>query len=849
MKASSRRALTRGLRTAIASVAVGLIVGSGVALAGSAGVSSSAVADSSSAITVAARDQDVTIDTAPLPDLEVTVSQTKDLLAQGVAISWTGGKKSGAPTSQTGGSDFLQIMQCWGDDPENPGQPDRTTCQYGGFGTPGARRSSQTLDETTVAPEDAQWTSPKSGPFNPAYTSVPFRSSTGKTIAAVSDRVRDESVDPGNTEFFTKYTTNEVPWAGSATNGTGSVNFFLQTDIQAPGLGCGRPSTAADGAVTGQSCWLVVIPRGTADPGEQAIVKSGLDFEAWKHRLAVKLDFLPTGVHCPLGTTERQLAGSEFASDAMRSWQPALCGKQGGSTYTLIAQAESDAVTAANQDANAPLALTTRAVDGDRAADKLVYAPVAVSGLSIAFSIDRAPRAAGDVPADAVERSRLPLTDMKLTPRLVAKMLSFSYVDSLPDGADKSHIGYHSPADAGPNARNLTRDPEFLAINDPEWAYQSIVAASVGDALVPFGRSDGARAVWDYVMSDEKARAFLDGQPDEWGMKVNPWASTNASVNPTGTGIELPRDDFPRPDPIERAASDATNGSSTVNLVAYRPYTSSFDSAGVLTLQGDGQILGGWDPTATPPRYSKQPRRVPGDRAVVGITDTAAASKYTVYTAALLNPAGQYVAPTTESMTSATAAMTATAQTQVYSFDPSSERAKGAASAYPLTLPVYAASRVDSTQQDRRTAYADFIDYAATAGQVVGTAEGQLPAGYAPIPEGWRDAALVAAESIRSGKRAATAVGGGTTGATSISSSGSGYSGSTSSLAASSVDPSSVAGNPAATGEVAGVLTGKPTPDDPKNGAIAAAVPAAIGSGFACSLALPLMTRLRRRFL
>ena len=99
---------------------------------------------------------------------------------------------------------------------------------YGGFGTPGARRSSQTLDETTVAPEDAQWTSPKSGPFNPAYTSVPFRSSTGKTIAAVTDRVRDESVDPGNTEFFTKYTTNEVPWAGSATNGTGSVNFFLQ---------------------------------------------------------------------------------------------------------------------------------------------------------------------------------------------------------------------------------------------------------------------------------------------------------------------------------------------------------------------------------------------------------------------------------------------------------------------------------------------------------------------------------------------------------------------------------------------------------------------------------------------
>ena len=41
------------------------------------------------------------------------------------------------------------------------------------------------------------------------------------------------------------------------------------------------------------------------------------------------------------------------------------------------------------------------------------------------------------------------MTDLKLTPRLVAKLLTASYIDSLPSGADKSHIGYKNFADPG----------------------------------------------------------------------------------------------------------------------------------------------------------------------------------------------------------------------------------------------------------------------------------------------------------------------------------------------------------------------------------------------------------------
>jgi len=86
-----------------------------------------AVADSAdpppsdSAVTVSGR--------GDFADLKVTVSQTKNLINQTVIVSWTGAK----PTvdSVEFYSNFLQIMQCWGD---GPAGPDRSQCQFGASG-------------------------------------------------------------------------------------------------------------------------------------------------------------------------------------------------------------------------------------------------------------------------------------------------------------------------------------------------------------------------------------------------------------------------------------------------------------------------------------------------------------------------------------------------------------------------------------------------------------------------------------------------------------------------------------------------------------------------------------------
>lgn len=808
-----------------------------LALPGTFVAESAAQAAVSSEVTVTARAQDGDAGNAPFPDLAVTVSQTKDLINQGILVSWTGASASTAPSAQTGGENFLQIAQCWGDDPDHPGEPDRTTCQYGAMVTPGATRDSTRSSAENVEPEDEQYTIPASGFSRPTFTTIPFLARNGVLISGVKQEngvnVRNP-VDVNTNQFFTSLTTNEIPWAGSATDGSGSAKFELQTAAQSPGLGCGNPETQTDGSVKGASCWLVIIPRGTADKGESLITKSGLFWDTWKHRIAVKLDFRPLGLRCSVGAAERQLSGSELVSTAIASWQPALCSASGGSVYSLITGAESDAAAAANGKTVAGLALTSRALSTG-ATDTLKYAPIALTGVAIAFSIDRFPSAFGGVPQELLDKTRLPFSSLKLTPRLVAKLLTNSYVQSLPEGADRSHIGYVDQAHPGHNPQNITFDPDFLAINDEEWKYQQLSAPSIADLLVPQGRSDTAWAVWSYVLADKDAVDFLAGKPDPWGMVVNPWSATDASVNKSGTALELPRDNFPKADPIEFPASAQAGA---VNLVTWRPYTNDLDTGAYLALRGDGQVLGAWDSLAVPPKYTKTGRNLVGFQKVLALTDTGSAARYSVVTASLRNPAGSFVAPSVDSLTAAAAAMSANAaQPQVFGFDPRSTAAKTAPAAYPLAMPVFAAASPAMSDTAVRASYAAFIRYATTAGQVPGDALGQLPAGYAPIPQDWVTKASVAAAAIAAGPVTTT------TTTTSTSSSQSSTLGT--GTASGSLDTLSEPA-PTPTGEPAGALSSGSTSADPDMVLMSSTVPVVLGVAILAGILVPVLPRFRK---
>lgn len=817
----------------------------------------------SSAVTLTNKEDALNPDGAPFPDLEVTVSQTKDLVSQGIRVSWTGGEKSAKPDQNQGGANFLQIAQCWGEDPANPGHPDRRTCQYGGGRGPGSDRDGFT-DLESVHDEDTEYTADL-GWY--AYSGIPFVASNPAGIvdeyAAPPDRVmnnfsapgvvkpEDQQIDMANNQFFSAYTTNEVRWAGAGTDGSGSVPFEVQTAMQSTALGCGTPIPRPDGTAVGQSCWLVVIPRGSGDSGVPNITRSGLYWDAWEHHLAVKLEFKPLGVRCQIGEAERQLAGSELVAGAVASWQPGLCQGEDGAPFVLSQGNEADAAVRAAGTEPSPLAFTSRPLDLSRisdTSDPLAYAPVAIAGLAITFAIDREPDPNTENPQYR-DRAGLPFTEMKLTPRLVAKLLTASYLDGLPNRADKGHLGRDTDGDGRIddwNPRTIVWDPEFREINDQEWSEQVIIGASIADALLPSGRSDAAVRLWEYVLADPDARAWLDGADDGYGMFVNPWYSTNPDINEAG-GLTLPADSFPKADPVIKPDDTAIGGSGEVNLVTWRPYTASLAEGAHYVLRGDGLILGNWEPLPLPAKFGKSQRNLFGSQRVIGLTSTPAASLYHTVTASLRNPAGEFVAPTQDSLAAAAAAMTpTTVQPRVLQYDLRSDTAKAATTSYPLAMPVYAALNPEQTDEEQRGVYANLIRYAVEEGQTPGTDVGELPPGYAPLPDAWVAQALSMADAIERGSLPQQ--GGGSSGGPT------GTSGpskpvpppaSSGPPAASSNPPAT--GEPVATGAPAGALAGAETPEDPDTGPLAAAVPIGVGAGLLAGLAVPVVSRIRRR--
>jgi len=861
---AARTAGARWVRTAAASLVVGLATTGSIFAAMVALAPAADAADTTaSPVTVTAQQQDADVASSPFPNLSVTVSQTKDLVNQGIRLTYSGGTKSTPPGSD-GGKNFLQVMQCWDDlrdasgalvlDQNGERQPDRTTCQYGSANIKqGQTRNTalETADAADPADVAAGYLYPGTGFFDAPMVSIPFRSATGKTLAdvvagkLVKDPTTGNLLNLDSNEFYGPYTTNEVPWAGFGADGTGTATYEVQTAMQAPGLDCGNPVTAADGTVTGEPCWLVVLPRGDHDITAYGNTGSGLLAQTWKHRLAVRLDFKPLGVRCALGAPERQVAGSELVSLALQSWQPVLCNQTGGSIYNVVRSSEGDAASKANGTGTAPLALVSRPLDAATygTQDDLTYAPIAVTGLTVAFAVDHNSDPLRPPSAAIQALDALPFTHMNLTPRLLAKLMTNSYRNSVPTTAQVSYLDK--------NPGNITQDPDFLAVN-PDWAGQLIYSVALADVFVPLGSSDSAWAVWQYIVADRDARDFLAGKADPYGMVVNPWATTSAewdaTVNPPGIAASYPTDRFLKPDPSDgRLTSDPK---SSIDAIGWRPYSLSFDQGGYWVLRGDPRSAG-WNPGAAGggtgvASFTTNPRDYPGQQKVMGLTTTAAAAKYQVFTANLKNPAGQFVAPTTDSMSAAAAAMTVdTTQPQVVAFDPTSAQAKAATGAYPLTVPVYAATNPAGGDAASRAAATALIRYAVGDGQSVGTGLGQLPPGYAPIPAAWRTQALAAADAITAGSTPTPTPTATTPSAPTGAAPSSQLPTSTVPTASPTAGAPTPTPTPTPTGPPPPVL-GAATPDDTGTGALGAAVPISAGGGLLAALAVPFVRRPRR---
>jgi hypothetical protein len=413
--------------------------------------------------------------------------------------------------------------------------------------------------------------------------------------------------------------------------------------------------------------------------------------------------------------------GQELAVDAVTSWQPALC--SGGGPLFSYTQLTDD--VARSQVPSGPLAIVTDPIPPDQvAADHpLVYAPMGLSALAIAFNINYQPDAEHQSAGDLALNGRR-FTSMKLTPRLVAKLLTQSYRFALLD----------QPPEMKNNPTGLLADPEFLNLN-PE--YQGFVdrGLTVPDPLVQINGADITSLLWRWITADPDARAFLAGSPDPFGMVINP----------NNKNLVLPTSTFPRNDQSCATTTDDFGNSLTNCNLDLHPYATDMHNAGRSASRGDSQARQNiFDNTVHQPVSTKFPRQLIGARALMAVVDAATAARYDLPTAQLLNAAGKYVAPTTDSLLAGEKAMKPSAVAGVLTPDP----AASDPAAYPLTSLSYAVTSPTMLDAAASKDYAAFLRYAGGPGQRPGVGPGQLPPGMVPLPDPLKAQTIAAAATL-----------------------------------------------------------------------------------------------------
>jgi hypothetical protein len=632
-------------------------------------------------------------------NFEVSVSQTRNLTSQGVTVDWSGMSPS-VPGQYS--RNYVQIMQCWGTDTEAL----RQGCQWG---TPQA--ATQNLVGTFAANREL---SEDEDPLQ-EYIGSDFQVPPPSTLPDLKIfRVPFKPVNGNSTFVYEKYfapeSTNEVTAAPVGADGTGSTVFEIQTALEAPHLGCGS-------LVSGEQvkCWLVVVPRGehymngSEVPIDESLSGSPLSASNWANRIEIPLEFAPLSFSCPIGNAERRVVGSELVSEAVTSWQPELCQSVATFGYSQIGDGEARRQLVSNLEGSAGLGFVNKPLSTEETGTaRLVYTPVATSAIVVAFNIENQFK---NTSPYFGENGKV-VTSLKLNPRLLAKLLTQSYRADVPGGNTKTHVKN--------NPRSLRHDPEFLALN-PKFR-DFVNNAEPGGIVVALGSSDVAAMVWAWIRSDASARAFLAGEPDQYGMVLNKYYG-NLELN-SDLGIET----FPKADLSYFRPNNSVPdpGFGTLDL---RPYSNDLFEAAIQVRRADPKAKSIWDPTKIPAQFVSGGPQTIGQRFILAITDLPSAKRFGLNLATLISPAGAELNANASSISDAIIARTEDPATGMLVAPADPSQSPG----YPLSTLTYAVTNACTQSAAAVTDYANFLEFATGAGQVSGESIGQLPEGYVPL--------------------------------------------------------------------------------------------------------------------
>jgi hypothetical protein len=354
-----------------------------------------------------------------------------------------------------------------------------------------------------------------------------------------------------------------------------------------------------------------------------------------------------------------------------------------------------------------------------RGNDPVGYAPTAVTGFSIGYVIDR-PDNAGE------------FTDLRLNARLIAKLLTQSYLGS---DLGRGHPGI------GDNPLGLMNDPEFIALNPG----LSQISQEAGATLLSLSNSsDVIEQLTDYIAHDKAAMEWVNGKADPWGMKVNP----------NYKKISLPRSEWPLLDDyIPQTENTCRQNNPAVYFTQLAAPVTTMRKIAEALLDGWPNVQTRCDVDLTTGGYKvgRIDRQSYGARFMLGLVSLGDVERYGLRSAALETKPGQYVAPSDESLGAAVALAEQKKDSEPIVLDQGEVRKAG--NAYPGTMVVYTAARLANLPDEDAAKVAQFIRVSTSEGQRTGTGNGELPAGFLPIKK-----TGVTAKLYDEAQRVATAV-------------------------------------------------------------------------------------------
>jgi hypothetical protein len=571
---------------------------------------------------------------------------------------------------------------------------------------------------------------------------VPFVSSTGHVYPGGTGGCAGMAPEAASTEG-SALPSNET-FGVTAGNGKGSAKFDVWTSAENASLGCSTTVACSLVAVPieGISCdpaarslpakdrpkarQLAAVTaaceaKGAFAPG-QTVVPQGSDDVAvsgslwwsasnWRNRITVPLSFATPADACDVvnSSSSVNVYGSELLSQATGQWLPHFCLNSHLFKIQHVAIGEPEARSLLTT-GGATAAFTSAAPPAGYG-KPVVAAPTALTGFAITYVIDNS--------------HGQPYQQLRLTPRLLAKLLTESYPAIL-------SLKQLDPALSG-NPLDITEDPEFIALN-PGITRGVSATEAASELLSLSSDSDVIRALTTYINDDPTARAWLNGKPDPWGMRVNPQYAH----------IKLPVDKWPLLDTFESPAlyTSTSNDCLHSDPVPFLPLVAApmstladiAESMQFSIANSQTTCVQPVDGSSVGEKLVANGRQTVGNRFMLGISSLGDADRYELSQAALQTTPNHFATPTATSLRTAASFLRPDSAAGTWTLPYATLRTNAkAATAYPGTMLVSTAVPTSGLPAKVAKDYATFLRFVAGPGQQPGEDVGQLPAGYLPI--------------------------------------------------------------------------------------------------------------------